>query len=237
MDREADAALAPQPLQRFLPGSPCPGCSRFLAAWRAFSLSCFLSSMATQLLPPVRLWCPRAGPEPLSRGVPSIIPGAGVCSQGQAGATEPGSITPSLGRSWEGAGGERGAPPISHLGILSSSPSPRAGHGARGSPGWFQLRGPRDRQRDRRDVHAVPAAAATLQHRLWLGGCTQRYPRGGGVPQHPWPGLPCGAPAHPQWGEGERGGGPHWAPLFPATGECTAQLRAVLPPTKTDFHS
>lgn len=150
---------------------------------------------------------------------PQHVPRAGLCSWGQAGATEPGAshrawaaVEKVLGRREEHPPSpacashphlplpERGTEPTFPW-DGSSSGALGGGRGTgRGMGRWDRQR---DGQRDRWDVHVVPPAATTLKHRPWLGGCTQRCPCSGGSPQHPWPGLPCGARACPQWGEGE----------------------------------
>lgn len=138
-------------------------------------------------------------------------------SRGWAGAPEPGSIAPSwghsreegcwLGRCW-GGGEEHPLSPTQAS--SSSSLSAGAGHGAFGSPGWFQLWSAWGELGGGGGTGGM--CTCFPQHRqlgggwLWLRGMYPvASPRRGGSSQHPWPEPPRGTRACPRWGGGERG--------------------------------
>lgn len=134
------------------------------------------------------------------------------CSRGWAGATKLGSIMPSRGCSreegcWLGGcwGGREEHPPSPTRASSSSSPSARAGQGALGPPGWFQLQSPWGELGGGGGTGGIctyfPQHQQLCGGRLWLGAS----PRRGGSPQHPWPEPPRGARARPRRGGGERG--------------------------------
>lgn len=209
-----------------------------LPARKGFSLSCFLPSMATQLLHPsymaLMLWS----------GFPRCAwhrPGGLGWSPG---ATKQGSITPSRGCSgagcWLGGcwGGREEHPPSPTQASSSSSPSVPAGHGALGPPGWFQRWSPWGELGGGGGTGGMrtyfPQHRQLCGGRLWSGGHSRWHPPSGEGPLSIPGRSRCLGPVSVPSGveESAAGWGPYWAHLFPATAEGTAQLRGCLSSNK-----
>lgn len=161
------------------------------------------------------------------------------CSQHQAGATEPGNIAASRGRSreegcWLGRcwGGREEHPPSPAWASFSSSPSARAGHGALGPLGWLQFWSPGEssevvwggwvgcaRTFSIIDNSTVAGSGSGGDHTRW-------HPHGREGPLSIPGRSRCVGPVSVPGGveKSTAGWGPYWAHLFLATGEGTARL-------------
>lgn len=245
IDREADVAPPPPNLAEIYP-SQAPGArqspalisDRFLPAWKGFFLGCFLSSMATQLLPPsYKVLIHTSGAGAASRGLSDTVPrargapGPWQVPSSRGASRRTGAALGKRGVGQEGAGvGERSIPGSPTQASSSSSPSAGAGHGAHGPLRWIQLWRPWGELGGGGGTGGM--CTCFSQHpqlcgsRLWLGGASPvASPRRGGSPQHPWPEPLRGASARPWWGGGEHGRvGAILGPSVSATGEGTAWL-------------
>lgn len=193
IDQEADVAPPPPNLAQIYPCQPrgarqpvpCPPLRLIPRCVERF-LSQLLPFLHGNTAAPSLLY----GCEARQRGRSCFPPwawhrptGSG-CSRSQAGAPEPGSIVLSWGCpweeavGWEGAGvGERSTPclPPRH-----PPPHARAGHGALGAPGWFQLWSPwgelgGGRGRGGMHMHCLQHPPV-CSRRLWLRSHTQWHP-------------------------------------------------------------
>jgi len=228
IDQEADAAPPAPNLAEVCPcqprgawQSPALGSDRFLPARKGFSLSCFLSSMATRLLPPFH-----TAPMQHKRGQ-SCFPRCSRHHPSPGASCRAGAAVGKGSVGWEGAGvGERSIPRLPPRHPPPHPPLPELGMGSSIPLGWFQLWSPQGLLGGGGGMAGTdtcfPQHPQLCGSRLWVPG---GIPAAGGVPLS-IPGWSCCVGPRGAW----RAGG-HTGPIcFQLLDRVRRGSQAALPP-------